>query len=283
MSYAGSERTDERGAFDMNAEQLLLALPSHQDSNGGDLLTLNQWGSVLDQFIGQGGRELLLGGAEPLAYPGFWVMARRGIKGGLPRVTAYLSGSLLEPWVMRTLVESGIHLLVALDSLQAEPHEILKGSGSHARALAAVELFLKQGLASRLGILATVTELNRHHLSVLAAWAAGKGLSRFLWSCVPDGGWPSQQLKALRLSPEAKTELTATMCSVARSVAPATYVGPLDLLEDAAMFPGCSPILRVSARGDAAWGFAGDGGHLGNLKRTTLSDLLGRNAQAAGD
>ncbi|HWI66039.1 MAG TPA: radical SAM protein [Symbiobacteriaceae bacterium] len=266
----------------MNAEQLLLVLPSHQDLSGGEL-TLNQWGSVLEQFAGQGGRELLLGGAEPLAYPGFWVLVRRGVKAGLPRVTAYLSGSLLEPWVMRTLVESGIHLLVALDSLQPDVHETLKGAGSHARALAAVDMFLKQGLASRLGLLATATELNRSHLQRLAAWAAGKGLSRFLWTCVPDGGWPSEQLKSLRLSPEAKMELAGQMQGVARDVAPDTYVGPLDLLEDAALFPGCSPILRVSSRGDAAWGFSGDGGQLGNLKWSTLSGLLDRGAQAAGD
>lgn len=261
----------------MNVEKLLLVLPGSQDANGAEL-TLNQWGAVLEQFSSQGGMELLLGGAEPLAFPGFWVLARRGIKVGLPRITAYLSGSLLEPWVMRNLVESGIHLLVALDGLQPEEHEVLHGPGSHTRAMAAIDAFLKQGLSSRLGILATATELTRVKLPVLAAWAAGRGLSRFVWTCVPDGGWPSPQLKALRLSPEAKTELAGEMHAVARGVGSGTYVGPMDLLEDGALFPGCSPILRVTARGDAHWGFAGDGRHLGNLKRAVLSDLLTRSA-----
>ncbi|MDF2626657.1 MAG: radical additional 4Fe4S-binding domain protein [Symbiobacteriaceae bacterium] len=266
----------------MNAETLLLVLPSVQDSAGGGL-TLNQWGNMLDQFAGQGGRELLLGGAEPLAFPGFWVLVRRGIKAKLPRVTAYLSGALLEPWVMRTLVESGIHLLVALDGLQPEKHDAMHGPGSHARAMAAIETFLNQGLSARLGILATATELNRADLPVLAAWAAGRGLSRVVWTCVPDGGWPSEQLKALRLSPQAKMELAEQMHAVARGVAATTYVGPLDMLEDAALFPGCSPLLRVANHGEASWGFSGDGGYAGNLKWTGLADLLSRNAQAAGD
>ncbi|HYF90804.1 MAG TPA: radical SAM protein [Symbiobacteriaceae bacterium] len=266
----------------MNAEKLLLVLPDVQESTGGEM-SLNQWGAVVEQFASQGGRELLLGGAEPLGYPGFWVLVRRGAKAGLSRVTAYLSGSLLEPWVMRSLIESGVHLLVALDGLEPEHHDALHGHGSHARALSAIELFLKQGLAGRLGILATATELNRTHLPVLAAWAAGRGLARFLWTSVPDGGWPSVQLRALRLSPEAKTDLAAHMQSVSRSVAPGAFVGPMDLLEDVALFPGCSPILRVTARGDAYWGFSGDGGQLGNMKRTLLADLLTRHAQAAGD
>lgn len=274
--------SQQGGCRNMNAEKLLLVLPGSQDANGTEL-TLNQWGAVLEQFSAQGGRELLLGGAEPLAFPGFWVLAKRGVKLGLPRVTAYLSGSLLEPWVMRTLVESGVHLLVALDGLQAEEHEVLHGPGSHARAMAAIEAFRNQGLSSRLGILATATELTRARLPLLAAWAAGRGLSRFVWTCVPDGGWPSPQLKALRLSPEAKTELAGQMHAVARGVGSGTYVGPMDLLEDAALFPGCSPILRVTARGEAYWGFSGEGGHLGNLKRAVLSDLLTRGAQAAGD
>lgn len=266
----------------MLAEKLLLVLPGVQDAAGADL-TLSQWGSIIEQFAAQGGQELLLGGAEPLGYPGFWVLARRGHKAGLPRVTAYLSGSLLEPWVMRSLVESGIHVLVALDGLEPGEHEALKDPGSHARAMAAIEAFIRQGLAPRAGVLATATEKNRAHLPVLAAWAAGKGLARFLWTCVPDGGWPSPALAALRLSPEAKTELAGHMRAVARGLSHGTYIAPMDLLEDTALFPGCSPILRVTAAGDAYWGFAADGGYQGNLKRATLSDLLTRATQAAGD
>lgn len=267
----------------MNIEQLLLVLPDPSRDGTANELTVHHWASLLEQFAQQGGREALLGGAEPLAYPGFWVLVRRGMKVGLPRVTAFLSGSLLEPWVLRGLVESGIHVLVSLDSLQPEPHDELHGPGSHTRAIAAVDTFLKQGLSQRVGILATATQATAAELPVLAAWAAGRGLARFLWSTVPDGGWPSAQLAALRLSPEAKQDLGVRMQTVGRGVSAATYVGPVDTLEDPALCTGFSPLVRVAASGEAYWGFSGGGGVLGNVRRTTLQDLLARGAQAAGD
>jgi MoaA/NifB/PqqE/SkfB family radical SAM enzyme len=265
----------------MNAERLFLVLPSLvHDGSMGDM-NVNQWVNILEQFAAQGGREVLLGGAEPLAYPGFWVLARRALKLSIPRVTAYLSGSLLEPQVMRSFVESGVHMLVALDSLQAEHHEVLHARGSHTRALNAIEAFLKQGLAQRVGILATATRVTMTDTPMLTAWAAGRGLARVLWTTVPDGGWPSPQLKALRLSPEEKTQLAVSMDAAARSLS-GTYVGPLDLLEDPALSGGCSPLLRVVPSGDAYWGFSGDGGFIGNLRRGTLAEALHR-TQAAGD
>ncbi|HYG59172.1 MAG TPA: radical SAM protein, partial [Symbiobacteriaceae bacterium] len=249
----------------MNAEQLLLVLPSQAQTSTE--LTVNQWTTLIDQFRTGGGREVLLGGTEPLGYPGFWVLARKAIKVGVPRVTAYLSGSHLEPWVMRGMVESGVHVLIALDSLDPEQHELLHGPGSHARAMAAIEAFIRQGLVERVGVLATVTRLTREGLPMLATWAAGKGLSRFLWTSVPDGGWPSPQLKALRLSPEEKATLAGQMFAISRTVG-SMYVGPLDVLEDPTLLAGYSPLLRVNAQGDACWGFSGEGGTVGNLRRT---------------
>jgi MoaA/NifB/PqqE/SkfB family radical SAM enzyme len=283
MDYAGSEKKSKRRAIGMNVDQLLLVLPTQDREPSPADMTVQQWSGLVEQFAAQGGRELLLGGAEPLRYPGFWVLVRRGLKARLPRVTAYLSGSLLEPWVLRGLVESGIHVLIALDSLQPDPHETLHGPGSHGRAMGAIETFIKQGLIQRVGVLATATRLNHAELPMLAAWAAGKGLSRFLWTSVPDGGWPSPQLKALRLSPEAKTDLALAMHTMTRGVG-GMYVGPLDLLDDPALCSGYSPLLRVSAQGEACWGFSGEGGPLGNLQRRTLPEMVASGgAQAAGD
>lgn len=267
----------------MNIEQLLLVLPSQVETGSVTDMTVHQWSALLEQFAAQGGRELLLGGAEPLGYPGFWLLVRRALKARTPRVTAYLSGSMLEPWVLRELVESGVHLLIALDSLQPETHDTLHGHGSHARAMAAVEKFLGQGLGQRVGILATATRLGFHSMPMVAAWAAGRGLSRFLWTTVPDGNWPSLQLKALRLSPEEKTRLAEQMQTANRSVGSDIYVGPLDILEDPLLATGYSRLLRVGRAGDAYAGFSVDGGCLGNLKRATLQDLLERASQVAGD
>lgn len=268
----------------MNVEQLHLVLPVPSQDPAVQGLSVNQLSSLLEQFAAQGGREALLGGPEPLANPGFHVLVRRGLKAGLPRVTAYLNGSLLEPWVLRGLVESGVHVLITLDSLQPGPHDAVHGAGSHGRAMAAIELFLKQGLSQRVGILATATRLNREELPMLAAWAVGKGLSRFMWTFVPETGWPSQQLRALGLGVGEREALAAGMHSVVRS-APATYVGALDMADDISISLGYSPIVRVGARGEASWGFFGEGGPLGDLRHTSLTELLARSVRhrAAGD
>lgn len=267
----------------MGAEQLLLVLPHQAQGPSGSELTVHHWAGVVEQFASTDGRELFLGGAEPLGYPGFWALARRGLKAGIPRVTAYLGGSHLEPWVLRELVESGLHLLITIDSLDCGPHDALHGSGRHARAMGALETLLNQGLAPRVGILATATRLNHRDLPMLGAWAAGRGVNRFLWSTVPDGGWPSPQLKALRLTPDEKATLATSMQSVSRSVAGNRYIGPLDMLEDPAMLVGYSRLLRVCAQGEAVWGFSGEGVRLGNVRHQLLSDLLSRATQAAGD
>jgi MoaA/NifB/PqqE/SkfB family radical SAM enzyme len=271
-----------QGERHMSVEQLLVVLPGGSEQPTGNELSSLQWAALLEQFKTQGGREVFLGGLQPLAFPGFWMLARRCVKAGVQRVTAYLSGSLLEPWVLRELVESGIHVVVALDSLQAEAHEALHGPGTHKRAFDAVERLLKQGLAERIGILATATTETYQQLPVLAAWAAGRGVSRFLWNVVPTGGWPVAQLKALQLSPEAKAELANQMQTVARQLANNLYVGPLDPWQDYHL-GGFSQLLRVTVQGEATWGFDGEGGRLGNVKRALLSDLLIRANQAAGD
>ncbi len=267
----------------MSLEQLLLVLPTQAEVSTGEELTVHQYTAILEQFAGVGGREVLLGGAEPLAYPGFWLLVRRALKGRIPRVTAYLSGSLLEPWVVRPLVESGVHLLIALDSLDAPSHDALHGAGSHQRAMAALESFLQQGLDRRLGLLATATRLTWEGLPMLAAWAAGRGVSRLLWTTVPDSGWPSDQLRSLSLSLEEKSQLAEQMVAAGRRFGRATYIGPLNALDDPALETGYSRMLRVDVRGNACWGFSRQTGRLGNLKRTVLTDLLDQASQAAGD
>jgi MoaA/NifB/PqqE/SkfB family radical SAM enzyme len=267
----------------MSIEQLLLVLPSASDTPGGHELSIHQWNGLVEQFAAHNGRELLLGGREPLGFPGFWQLVRRGLKAGIPRVTAYLSGSLLEPWVMRELVERAVHILLALDSLSPEVHDQLHGTGSHGRALAALEAFLKQGLGQRLGMLSTATRLNHQELPMLGAWAAGRGVSRFLWTGVPDGGWPSPQLRALRLSPEEKMTMAREMHMASRTFKGSSYMGPVDALEDPLSDLDYSGLLRIDARGEACWGFSGEGGRLGNVKTATLKDLLDRGIQAVGD
>lgn len=261
----------------MGLERLLLVLPTGTSEAG---LRIPQWVGLVEEFSRLGGRELVLGGPEPLGFGGFWVLVRRAEQLGLPRITAFLSGGLLEPWVIRRLTGSHIHLMISLDSLKPEVHDTLHGPGAHARAVAAIDALIAQGIAPRLGLLATATRLNLEELPALAAWAGSRGLPRLFYTAVPDEGWPSFQLKSLRLTSVDKAALAAEMDGATHLLGEGFHAGPL---EAADVLGVPSQVVRVLPSGEAVRGFAGEGGALGHLRWATLQSLLDRVAQAAGD
>jgi MoaA/NifB/PqqE/SkfB family radical SAM enzyme len=263
----------------MKLTQMFLVLPRIMDRQTGREMNNTQWTNLVEAFAAMGGQELFLAGAEPLAFPGLPLLIRRAQKLKIPRVTVYLSGALLEAQVVRLLTASGVHLLVGLNAIHPAEHDALYGAGAHARALAALEIFRSAGLQERLGILATITRRTLADLPPLAGLAREQGLSRLLWSTVPDGGWPSPGLAALRLSPEERAELRAIATSLDERSAP-TQVAPLDnSLENPSLGP--SRLLRVSPWGELTWGLDGLGQPLGNLKWASLAELLARGTEIA--
>lgn len=265
----------------MGVEQVMLVLPA-DTGEGQAALSVHRWSALVDQFAALGGRHLILGGAEPLAYGGFWALARRAFRGRVSRVSAYLSGNLLEPWVVRQLAGSGVHVMLALDSLQPEPHDALRGGSTHSRAMAALDTLLTHGMAGRVSLLTMATRLNAEEIPTLAAWSASKGVTSLAVITVPDGGWPSPQLKALRISPEEKSALYRELEQCSRLIGGGFHAGPLDPSDDPdwAAAPG---LLRVAPSGESFLGLAGEAPRLGNLSRLSLEALVERTAQAAGD
>lgn len=263
----------------MKPTQMFLVLPRILDRQTGREMNNTQWTNLVEAFATMGGEELFLAGAEPLAFPGLPLLIRRAQKLKIPRVTVYLSGALLEPQVVRQLTASGVHLLVGLNGINPTEHDALFGAGAHARAMAALEIFCAAGLQKRLGILATITRRTVSDLPALANLAREQGLARLLWSTVPDGGWPSPGLAALRLSPEERAELRAVAAGLEAQVSP-TQVSPLDCsLENPSLGP--SRLLRVSPWGELTWGLDGLGQPLGNLKWAGLAELLARGTEIA--
>lgn len=246
----------------MQIEQLLLALPKADQP--GDLMAVNDWCGIIDQFAAQGGRELILGGGEPLGYPAFWVLVRRATKAKV-KVSAFFSGGLLEPWVMRELTQSSLQTLIQLDSVSADLHDSVHGSGSHARAMSGLERLTSQELVHRAGVIATATAANYRVIPQLAAWTAGRGLSRFLW--VAPG-----------LGAEEKAWLVNAMRTLSRTVPGETYIGAFDLDDDPALPENLHRCARVEANGEAFWGLESGPLRLGNLRYFPLHALVRQQA-----
>ncbi|HLO02381.1 MAG TPA: radical SAM protein [Symbiobacteriaceae bacterium] len=263
----------------MKLAQMLLVLPRILDRQTGREMNNTQWSNLVEAFAAMGGEELFLGGAEPLAFPGLPLLIRRGQKLKIPRVTVYLSGAFLEAQVVRQLTASGVHLLVGLSAMNPAEHDALHGAGAHARAMAALDIFRSAGLQERLGILTTVTRRTMSDLPALANLAREQGLSRLLWSTVPDGGWPSAGLAAMRLSAEERAELRAVAAAL-EAESTRTQVAPLDgSVENPALGP--SRLLRVNPWGELTWGLDGLGQPLGNLKWAGLAELIARGTEIA--
>lgn len=267
----------------MSIEQLLLVVPSQVTGSPASEMSVHQWSALLEQFAAQGGREVLLTGRETLGYSGFWVLVRKAIKLGIPRVTACMTGNLLEPWVVREVVSSRVNVLITLDSRTPELHDGLRRAGAHAVAMAGVKTLLAQGMGERLGLVSTATRLGRQELPALAEWAVEQGLSSLRWSLMPEGGWHSPQARAACLSAEEARELATAMEGAARSLHGRLYVGPLDQAYASGNLTGYAPTLRVDYNGEAHLGSTGEGLRLGNARFYSLEALLSRVTQAAGD
>ena len=267
----------------VSVEQLLLVVPSQVKGSPAGEMTVYQWSALLEQFAAQGGREVLLSGGETLGYPSFWVLVRKAIGLRIPRVSACMTGNLLEPWVIREVVSSGVHVLVTLDSLTPEVHDGLRRGGAHGVAMAGIQALLAHGMGERLGIVSTATRLGRQELPALAQWAAEQGLSSMRWSVVPEGGWSSPQAQAARLTAEEVQDLAGTLAATARSLHGRLQLDPLDQAHRPGALAGYAPMVRVHYSGEAHLGSTGEGMRLGNARFSCLEALLSRVAQAAGD
>lgn len=103
--------------------------------------------SAVEEFVAQGGRELLITGGEPFLHPELDELVGQS-SAQLP-VTVLTNAMVFERGRRREMLESldrdRVTLQVSLDSAGPAIHDRMRGAGSHARALAGI------GLARSLG------------------------------------------------------------------------------------------------------------------------------------
>ena len=103
--------------------------------------------AAVEEFVAQGGRELLITGGEPFLHPELDELVNPAAS-QLP-VTVLTNAMVFERGRRREMLESmdrdRVTLQVSLDSAGPAIHDRMRGTGSHARALAGI------GLARSLG------------------------------------------------------------------------------------------------------------------------------------
>ncbi len=111
---------------------------------------------VVEEFVAQGGRELLITGGEPFLHPQLGELVARSAA-QLP-VTILTNAMVFERGARRATLEAmdreRVTLQVSLDSAGPRLHDLYRGKGSHARALDGI--WLARELGFRVRVAATL-------------------------------------------------------------------------------------------------------------------------------
>ncbi|CAN5817193.1 hypothetical protein BH20ACT6_BH20ACT6_19090 [soil metagenome] len=134
--------------------------------------------SATREFVAQGGRELYVTGGEPFLHPELGALLQ--VTSAQVPVTLLTNAMVFargqRRHTLETLDRDAVTLQVSLDSAGPELHDRQRGAGSHARALAGIEL--AHGLGFRIRIAATYFARDVGHADDLHVFLDGLGIDR---------------------------------------------------------------------------------------------------------
>lgn len=133
----------------------------YAEASGGpfeDEMSLDEIRGMLGDARSIGIRELSLTGGEVLLRPDFLAIVDAAVDLGYA-VRFVTNGTLLDDRMLAALCERAIKLVtVSLDAVSPGPHERLRGGGSHAPTLAAIDRLVEAGF--RLSVITAFSRLN---------------------------------------------------------------------------------------------------------------------------
>jgi len=137
-------------------------------------ISTSDWLVILDGMVAHGLKVLLVTGGEPFLHKGALNIIEWATSHDL-LVDINTNGAYITRDVARRLHQSGIrHVQISLDSVDQAHHDSLRGRGSHAKAMSAIQTLDSQGVKVR--IAAVLTAMNRSQLPGLQGLAARLGV-----------------------------------------------------------------------------------------------------------
>ena len=209
-----------------------------EDRDFAGELTLAEIGRVLDQAREIGMRELSLTGGEVFCRPDFLNIVDAGLERGF-HVRFVTNATLLDDRLLAALCERPIKLItVSLDAVSPEAHERIRGPGTHARAVRAIDRFCEAGL--HLSVITAISRLNFGDLDDLLAFCVRRRIDWQVQITSAKGRCP----KDITLSPDEYYELGRR---VARAIAddPPINIIPMDDLATFSHFPPLNILCRT--------------------------------------
>lgn len=134
---------------------------------------------IMREFTALGGTGLRLTGGEPLCHPAFFSLLGYARSLALTRLSLQTNANLIQDAqgdVLAALDFPGLHIQVSLDGASAATHDLVRGRGAFAGALAGLKSLVRAGLAPRLSLFFTEMRHNLEELPDLLELAADLGI-----------------------------------------------------------------------------------------------------------
>lgn len=138
---------------------------------------------LVQEFIAMGGETICITGGEPLCHPAWLQLLRFSRSLGVESVTLQTNGMLLNTEAIAALRDINFpHLTiqVSLDGATATTHDIIRGSGAFAGAVAGLQRLCQAGLGPQTTVFFTEMGHNLHEIPALLGLADGLGVGRVL-------------------------------------------------------------------------------------------------------
>lgn len=134
---------------------------------------------IIQEYSAMGGKGLRLTGGEPLCHPECLNLLRFARSLSLTRLSLQTNANLIQQEqadALYALDFPGLNIQVSLDGVSAATHDLIRGQGSYAGALAGLKSLVRAGLAPRLSIFFTEMHHNLEELPELLELADSLGI-----------------------------------------------------------------------------------------------------------
>ncbi|WP_329528503.1 radical SAM protein [Streptomyces sp. NBC_01462] len=128
---------------------------SHPLSGDRDVLTTDDYGSVMGQAYDLGCRQIQLIGGEPQLHPAFNRLMRRSVDIGFDFVEVFTNLTTLDEETLAFSAEKGVHFATSVYSDDPAVHDaVTTVRGSHRRTVANLRRLVEKGVRTRVGVIA---------------------------------------------------------------------------------------------------------------------------------
>jgi len=162
--------------------------------------------SMVEQFAELGGEHLRITGGEPLRHPGWLRILQFAATIGIGTLTLQTNGLLFTEQLATRLRRSclpNLSIQISIDGATAASHDQVRGAGSFAAVMAALDLLAGAGLADRITVNFTEMRHNLEEFPALLELAEQRGLRAVVAGTLVRGGRAASPSPTSLAPPEA--------------------------------------------------------------------------------